>query len=313
MFKREEIGRVLRKKRRANKLTQLVTGDIINVSRQGVSMIERGKRSLNYESAVKASKRFHFDFVKLGKELDKYKKMSHYTLANELTKLIQRRENDKIAELIKDNPIIEEFNYGHLTLLRQYCEILVLTEVDKDVELALDECFDILEIRIDKIDEFTPKITMENSYYSIILCMLGNMYRGGYYDDLLNISKKMVTFLEDMYFNELDLYLNMDAYYKRYYVISMNNLAYSYFVNGMLKEALKWCEKSIKKSNEFNIINVMPMLLELKMELLYTMGKIDEAKEQHQVFKYFCKATDNSEYFENSNESSKEKYPELFE
>ncbi len=312
MNKRAEIGSLMKKLRKQNKLSQATVGNITGYTRQSISMIESDKRTMSVDGLISISKLLKFDFLKLSEELATYKKMEHYMLANELIKLVENNNIKELAKISNENKLIKELNYDEVAMLRDYCEIVVLSHIDNNFIGALNKCFDVLNIKIDEIDNFYPKMGMPNSYYLVTLSMIRSFYKVNDYKNLFSVCTKVVEFLESYYFNEFDLYLTMDRFFVKYYVISLSNLGYCYFINKDYENALIYCNKGIKKSNELNVINELPMLLDIKLKTLYNMGDVMGAKKYYNYFKTICDITESDTYFDSANTKYEKEYTNIF-
>lgn len=306
------IANVINILRINKKLSQEQLANLINVSRTTITKIESGKRKPTAEQLILLSNKLDFDLISYVNTINKYKSYEHYLLAYELSKLVNASSVSEISKIIDSNPLFFELDYGEVKILRTYCETLVLIHIKDDIELAYDICIDFFNITNFIIKDFKPKINMPNEYYSMILNFGYCLSKKKDYSSLLTLQIITVGFLEDLYFSDELPYIDINNFYKKYYIVCLNNLADSYFTIGDFTNALDTCNKGINKSSQLNILSVLAMLIKLKIDILYNLDSLVEARETYSDFKSICKVTNNISYFNTSTKTLKIMYPKLF-
>lgn len=305
------IGKLIRKLRIDRGLSQEQLANLCYRSRESISKFEKGLRNPSNAVLIELSLILEFDFVTYKMNIDKFKSDEHYIITHELIKCIDLHDNDKIIMLLNSDVVKNEFNYDEPLVIKQYCHILILINVYGDINGAYNLCVSYLEI--DEIKTFQPKINQYHQYYSIILNLIVCLNKMGEFENQLYLCAVTVNYLENTYFNHIIPHTSVDFFYKKYYIISLNNLADTHFYLNNLDDALKICNKGIQKSNELNILIILPMLLKLKIEIFCKLNNYCDAKSTYIQFNSFCEITNNVKYFEISTINFKKLYPSLFE
>lgn len=306
------IGNIISLLRTKNNLSQEQLANLIDVSRTVIAKIETGSRTPTIEQLFLLSNKLNFDLISFTNKIHKYKTLEHYLLAYELTNLINKNYISSISDIIGENPMFFELNYGEPEILKTYCETLVEIQINKNIESAFLSCIKFFNIKDLNISQFTPKVNMPNQYYSMILNF---GYCLNVKEDYLNsilLWTSTIKFFENSYFNDDLPFVNVDNFYSKYYIILLNNLADAFFNTNDYVNALNVCNKAIDKSKQLNILNVLPMLAKLKVELHYNLGELAISQETYIDFKSICRLTNNMSYFESSTDTFKSKYQNLF-
>lgn len=303
---------VLKDIRVSNNISQAALGKMTNTSRSLIAMIESGERIPSDEFIISLSRIYKIDMSELIKNINNYKSLDHYFLTDKLIKAIDKRNDYEIKALLED-PIVSEFDYGEPLIIKQYCQILIMIGISNDFNLAYQKCTEFLNINTQNIKNFQPKIGMSNKYYSQITNLMYILNTLELHDKQLILCDLFVSFLEDTFFyTEIPL-INIDFFFKKLYIISLNNLADTYFTLGEFNKSLDICNKSIAESNKLNVLNTLPMIIKLQIEIFCSLEKFCSAKESIVRFKSLCEVTNNMPYFENSITLFKSKYAKLFE
>ncbi len=307
------LGSAIKKVRTEKQLTQFQLSKLTNMSRTTITMFESGERQPSTEHLVLLSNKLDFDFVTLTNKISNFKNFDHYLLANNLVKHINHGSIEDIKKVFDSSTIINEFTYGEPLVIKTYCETLLLIQVHNDIEAAYQKCVEFFKIDMDSISNFHLKIDMPSHYYAMFFTLSHYLYKEQEWDKLISLYKIMLDFLERNYFNNNINFTNIDRFYKKHYIVCLNNLSEIYFLSKDFKKALHFCNKGIEASREMNKLNVLPFLTKVKVEVLYCSGEVDEAKESYTDFKSFCRVTNNLDYFEESTKIFKDKYTGLFE
>ncbi len=286
--------------------------NLINVSRTVITKIELGTREPTDEQLTVLSNKLGFDFYSFRMHIHNYKSLEHYLLASELLKCIKIHDINTISNIIQENKIFSELNYDAAQILKTYCETLVLIKLENNIDLAFNICLNFFKININDINKFKPKVAMPEQYYSMILNLGYCLSIKKDFENLLNLYNNTISFLEHLYFNDNLPSIGITNFYRKYYIICLNNLADTYFVFENYYDALYYCNRGIAFSNKLNILNVLPHLLKLKVEILCSENHYDDANETYLGFKILCQLTEKIKYFEDVTLTFKSKYPKLF-
>lgn len=296
--------------RNKKNLTQREIAKLSKIPASTYSMLECGKRKPTYDVLMSLSNVLKFDLVTFYENQNSYISMEHYLFAKDLIDLVDSNDIENIANNVKNNPIINEFNYGEPEIIKVYCEIILLIEKEKNIELAYTTCIEFLNITT--LDEFVPRINMPCQYYSIISKLGDCLYQKKMYDDFIVLYEILIKFLEKLYFNDFIIFVDIPDFYRNYYILCLSNLSKGYFSLNKFDVALKICDKGIEKSSEVDILNMFTTLLKLKVEILCKLDNYSEAKETYIQYKSLCSLALTINCFDASTIEFKEKYPNLF-
>lgn len=153
---------------------------------------------------------------------------------------------------------------------------------------------------------------MPDQYYSAIQSLVCIFSMQKCYSKQKTICFILVDFLEQNYFNNIVPVTSIDVFYRKYYVVTLNNLADAYFSSNEYSEALTVCEKAINQCFTLDTNYAIFALLKLKVEILYNLNELTESKKTYNEFSVFCQIAKYHTYFENSTNKFKKIYPELF-
>ncbi len=312
MAKDNTFGALLKSLRLKHDFSQENLAKLTNHSRSAISMFESGERLPTNEFLLRVSKIFKLDFINLVENIDKYKNLEHYLLVNEILQLVNIREDEKINQILKENPLVQEFDYGEPLLIKQYCEVLMCMDYHKDYQKTFELCTSFLNIDPNNIKAYKPKISMSRRYYSQTVNLCCCLRFLGEYQKLLDLSEILVEFLEDTYFKTDIPLMDIDFYFKRFYVISLYNKADAYFKLKDYQKALEICKTVVSECSKRNVLDILPNTYRLQTEVLFSLGNFEEGKNSLELFRAVCVITDNLEDFENIVEAFRVKYGDKF-
>lgn len=304
------INILIKNLRLKKSLTQFQISKLLNIPSSTYSMIETGRRSVSNDILIPLSNILDFDFVTFSKNIHKYKTLEHYLLATELLQLIYLDDADKFTYILRNSPLINEFDYGEPQIIRTYCEVLSLIKVENNIDLAYDTCIDFLKIK--NLENFQPKMNMPNQYYCIILNLGYCLHQKNLHAETITLYTTLIGFLENLYFNPNIPFINTPSFHRKYYIICLNNIADVHFTLNNFDIALQMCNKGILKSSEYNVLIILPTLLILKVEILCKLDDYATAKSTYVQFKSLCEITSKMSYFETYTNKFIPLYPKLF-
>lgn len=307
----QAIGKIIAEKRKSKAMSQEDLAILLDCTQQFISKVERDKSGLSKIYQIKFSKIFDFDFVTLCNNLEHYRSLEHYLLSRELIIAIEEENRSKIKEILKDELLISEFNYGRPLILKLYSKAVIALE-NKENErvfkftLAVFEKDSILEM-----EDFKLETSQEYRYYSTILVLSIALEKTGHKALALKVLKNTIDFLEASYFNVLAI-SSIEYFFKKFYIAVLNNYSDLLFILGENNLALETCDKAIKFAIKNKILYTLDFLFYLKIEILYYLDRINEAKNLRNQLIAFCELTDNFSLIEELDLLIKEKYPLLF-
>ncbi len=296
------IGYILKKIRLNKSVTQQQLAEYCNCSKDNISKIERGIHKPAQDLLHSFSLFLKFDFITLNKKISNFKNYEHYLLTHEMIAFVDSKNLKGIEEILK-KPVIQndEFNYGEPLIVKDYCTSLVLFHIDKDYDKLLSLALKILNIdSFEDIETFVPEPQQHNYYYAIALSLGGVLNHQKNFKLLLTFQNNCLSFLENMYFNNIIPFSSIDLYYKKLYITVLNNYADTLYNLQNYEMSLEVCNKAINYSNTLYISNVILQLLKLKTFNLFHLNRLEDCKEYFAHFKSFCTINDNLDYFNDS-------------
>ncbi len=306
---KESINYLIAKRRKKLKISQVELANSVGCERSLISKIETSDRKVSNNYLKSISKALNFDFVTLNNNLKKYKNIKHYLLTYKLVDYIENKNYKDMAKTLSEPVVINSFTYDKPLIIKLYCTALVETNLNKNYNKSIDICFKILDINYDNINNFYPKQYQTHRYYSTILLLEANLYERGKKDLCKALLKTTTDFLENNYFNETLPFSSFDLFFKKFYVCILNNYADISFNSSEFEDALFYCNKAITFATDNKILFLLDMLLELKMEILYNLNKIEESKKAYYQFITICELENNTDYIEQNKKLIEEKYP----
>lgn len=310
---KESVGKIVSDLRRKFGYTQLELAQLVYCSRQYVSHVENGVRPLSNKYVVPMSVALKFNFAQFIRQADKFETIEHYLITQEMIDYIGEAEYERLQKLLKKKTVVKEFTYGTPLLIKEYCEALVLTYIDKEYRaaeksllktLGLKNRYELTQLVIDFQDE--------ERYYSClallacVLCLQGN------HELALMVVQKKIVFLEKFFFNNTVPPSAIEPYFRKLYIITLNNYADIAFNQENYQEALETCNKTKKVIVDSELAFALEVVMKLKVEALYKLDLIEEANKLYNEFKVVCKLKNSYDYFYNVNAYFSEEY-ELLE
>lgn len=307
------IGEIIRTLRKEKELTQKELSELLDCSREFIGQIERNERVLPDYFILPISTYLNCDFKRLIGSIGNYHNVQHALLCYELIDAIDLKDNEKLNELLKNEIVITEFDYGHTKILKQYCTALVEKYINNNIDESTSICLEILEIKqIKDIPFFRPKICQEYRYYSSILTLGLNLHLSENYLMHKALLSNTIHFLENYIFNGSLPNSYISYFYKKFYLISLNNYADVLFGLGEYENALTYCSKTISFASKQNISYMLEYWYCLKVEILYSLNQIENAKSTYVQFKSICEFQNNYKLLNSSTERFSLTYPQLF-
>lgn len=302
------INTLIAKKRIEINMTQVELAKILDCSRTHLCKMENGERNISESNLITISKTLNFDFVSLNKNTHNFKNLKHYLLTHKLIDTIESKNFIAMSTLLNDKIVQNSFNYGIPLLIKLFCTASI--QYNKgNFNKAIEICIEILNIDFNNIDNFQLEQYKNYRYYSTILILEASLCKVGKINSSKILLENTITFLEVNFFNDNLPFSFIDHFYKRFYINILNNYADTLFILKDNKNALDCCNKAISFANEHNISFLMDLLLKLKIEILYNLNKIDEAKKTYFHFVAICELKENIEYLEKTKRLIEEKYP----
>ncbi len=306
-----QFGDIIKEKRIEHGYTQQELADKIGYTRALLSKVEQSKRNPSYELLLELSYLLTFDFVTMYKNIGNYKSFKHYKLFHELVRAVEQRNIKKVSELINNKIVKDEFTYGETYIMREYCKSLVYLEIDNDINKTHELCLNVLNIDESAVKDHRIKLNQPYNYYSLYMtyerCLLSKNDTATEFELL----ETLIRFLEKNYFNSIIPLTSIDYFYKKFYIIVLNNLADINFREKNYEQSIVICDKAIEKSKELNVLNILYDIIMLKSETLFMMGAEEKARILYSQLVNFCILTNNNDFLERETNRLKQEYPKF--
>ncbi len=298
----KKLGSIIAVLRKNKKLSQEQLSNLLGCTREFISQIERNKCNLPSYHILPLSNILCIDLNNLINHIDDYNSFEHYLLASKLIDCIEEKRIMDIDELLKNEIIINEFDYGEAMVLKLYCSALVEKYINNDIKKSIDFCLEVLNIEnIDCIEAFYPAHGRKGRYYSTILTLGVNLSLIG--EDLLHLKllENTIYFLEENIFNDTLPNSTLNPFHKKSYIVFLNNYSDVLFSFKQFNKSLDICNKAIhfanKQSSSFNL----ELLLFLKTKILCELDLYEDAKKTYMHFKSICEIKNNINYLNEKN------------
>ncbi len=222
------IGTIIRDLRIKNNMTQQELADKIFVTVPYISKIENGKRNVTNDLLKDLSGIFNIDLLGMVdsfKQFNSYEEFERYYFLREL---IELKDIDNIEKCINEN--FDIFSINESVLLGQYCKALVDSIKYKRFQNSNEICYRALGLNKETILEEIKKSSYTNSAYSIFTLLSYN-YRMLNEDLFVSELCRELVFHYESIINDGKLtYLKQDFFFKKTYIIFLNNYAYILYI-----------------------------------------------------------------------------------
>ncbi len=309
---RETVGKLVKTLRKNCYLTQEQLGEKIGYTREQISKIENGRVDPSREILAKMSDIFNFDIMSIVHIFDKFSSIEAYNGFKDLRCEIENRNLAEIKRISNEIRTLSDFSSGEPKQLILYADALIMTYVNKNYMKSIDLCREALNL----IYDGNYQVAIETSYltdtsYSLLFLLAANYEFISDNDSLKQVTESTLKNIESRVFN-YELPLKKDTYFmKKCYIVALNNVAHYYHLLGDYSASLQYVEIGITKSNSYNILIILPFLLQLKFENLYLQGNYYESQKNFEMFSIICRITKNDDLLDDNIESFKKRYYKL--
>lgn len=282
-------GETIKALRKSNKMTQDEVANALGYTKDYIKKLEKRNSEPSLQALELLSKLFNCNLKKYSIVLKEFTSIEAFNNFRELRFYISNGDIENIKRLSNLLENDDNFKSGEPLQLILYSKALVFCLVDKDYESAKNLCIqgikiDVPNFNISKIDS----TLFSDTSYSLLVCRSAQFV---YLNDL-ETSKLIVVStynnFKNVVFNST-LELNYHSFHlKKIQIITVNNYADILFREGNYKASLKMCDQGISLCNEYETTNSLELLYKLKFENLYKLNKLEEARENFEIFKALC-------------------------
>lgn len=303
------IGTIIKDLRIKSNMTQKELSDILFVTVPYISQIENSKRTIPEDILIKLSNIFGIDLISISNSFRQFFSFSEFEKYYFLREVVELKNINAIENCLNDFSDI--FNTNESILLYNYCTALVLAIKYNNYLESIDLCFYALKLDKDIILNNIKNTVYTNSAYSIFVLITYNYTMLGKYEIALKLCNELVLHYKSIISDVKFSYLKQDFFFKKTFIIFLNNYTYILYKTNNFKEALHYCEYAINKSSELNVLNQLYSLLESKIEILYALNNFENAQNTYTQLKTLCEITQNTTFLDNTKKLINDKYPLL--
>ncbi len=309
-----EICKLLVQLRNLRGITQQELADLVGYSRRQIARIESGEIEMSKDAANTLSNFYKIDINHYIEVNSSFSSVSSYKEFIALRKLIEKLDLDGIVSSYTKLENDPEFQTGEKLQVILYSKALIQSFIHKNYVESNKLCLQALSELgyTDYVKSLRCEILNDMSY-PIMFNLSYNYGELNEYKLLKEITTEVYNHFETIVFYN-SIPLKSDMYnMKKYYIISINNLANTHFLSNEYNEALELVEKGIQKSTEFSISIALYALAQLRFEIYYMLTDIQSSKKYYKTFEVICETTGFTDFFNNYKKVVEEKYPLLLE
>lgn len=304
------LGKTVLKLRKEKGYTQQELAEMLFCSRELIVKIESGERSISEDSIVNLSVILEFNFVHYKKTSHKYKKLEHYNIVHVLIDVLREGNYKQLENIIENNTIINELNYGYPYIIKEYCNALILVNIYNNYSRAEKKLLKILNLNtVNSFESFEPCYTDNERYFSCILLLSLILCNKKEENSASQLISNTVVFLERNYFNSVLSRSAVDQYYKHVYIALLNNQADILYNQKKYHEALLLCKKIQDFMISCDSYYSLEFVLKLKIQISYKIGLMDLTQSTYDEFLILCRIKNKEEFFYSTNKIFKEEFP----
>ncbi len=307
------IGDIIKKLRIEKNISIQDIAIYSNYSTDYIYKIERGIRKPSIDLLYLLSTYLNFDFITIDDNLDLFKNYEHYFLCYNLIEHIENNDFECIENLLKSPIVQNEFTYNETLIIKNYSTLLVEIYINKNYSYAITLCLKELNIELNEVCSFIPKLHQNKYYYKTIILLIFCFNKNKNFDTLLCFQKNVIYFLESTYFNNVIPIYSIKLFYKEFYITMLNNYIDTLLNTQNYDLALTFCDKAIIFSKENHIYHDLLSLLKLKIQILYNLNKINESKYMYNNLISLCNILNDEDYIEKLNIIIKKHCPLIYE
>lgn len=304
------VGELISYNRNKVKMSQSELAKKMFCSRQNISHLENGKRQLKNEYIFPLSNILKFNFKQYVSNSYKFQNLQHYLIAQDLIDAVNSFDYDKIEKLHNDDILSNEFNYGCALVLRDYTKAVYINKKYNDYAYAEQLILNLLQVenRNDLLN-FTPTFHDEERYYSSIVLLSNILQKQNEIELASTVIKNTLDFIELYYINDNIPSQSVDIFFRKLHIALLNNYSHLLFEQNNFEEALIYINTAYDMIIKYDILYSLDFILQLKVEILYKLNRIEESQDTYNDFKYACKIKNKHDYFNTVSQSFSEIYP----
>lgn len=300
------IGNIIKQLRVKYNITQQDLANELSITKSYLSKIEKNERNISDTELMKLSTIFNINLLIIKEFLTKFDSFDELEKYYLLRNLIENKKIDDIEKFINENGNV--FISKEAVLQKEYSSALILAIKYKSYEDSINSCYKCLNIDNNTdIDNININIYY-NSTLSILVLLIYNLIMLNNYTKSLQVSERVIEYYNTVLHSKEFIFLNESFFFRKTYIIFLNNYAFTLFKNNQLEKALYYCNYAIEQASNFSILNQLYLLLETKMEILYALKNYKGAEEVYYMLKNLCIITNRIDVLENTNNLIKINY-----
>lgn len=292
--------------------TQKELANMLNCSQELISRIEKGERDIADDLLIKLSTIYKTDLIDYKLNIQKFKSLLDYKAYHELIYLINYENNLKLIEEKLKDEVVQNLDYGEPLLLKRHCMALLESNVHQNFEKTIEITLENLECTLEELPTLRLNTLKSPFYYASLLVLTPALFVTGKKDLAITTTEKFLSHLDEMWDNSFFKYSIQNHQYVKNYVLILNNLAYMYFLEGEYEKSNNICDLTIKKSGNFYTLFAYHHVFKVKIEALYHLGRLEEAKKAYTHLELYCDYLGYDKHLERVRFDLKNSCPDFF-
>ncbi len=302
MKKKNNFGTLVKYVRKSRKLTMKQLAELSGISERQILRIEQSEVVEGTLSTVYAlSKVLNINLIEYSTIFTEFKTLDEYETYTKIRYLIETRRYDELELALQDFNLDELANheFSVLTQVIYYAHALITILKYQNQPRGINLCFTALNTTHENFNFINLKKYIRTDLsYAILSQIEASYFFLGNKEDSLKISTKLVSLIEETYYDTNLPVVNVSTIVFRTYITMLNNQADHLFLNGDYKNSILLCEKAVDKLVATNSIYLKHYLLFLLFENYYKLGELEKANEYFSMAIGVCLSENNFDYFE---------------
>lgn len=280
-MQKNNFGTLVKYVRKSRKLTMKQLSELSGISDRHILRIEQSEVVEGTFSTINAlSKVLNINLVEYSTIFTEFSTLDEYETYTQFRHLIETRNYDELEITLLEFNIdeITKLNYSILTQTIYHAHAIIARIKYQDIPKSLQLCFKALNTTQDSFNILNLKKYIINDLsYAILAQIEANYFFIGNHNDSLKISNKLISLIEETYFDTNLPVVSVSTIIFRTYIAMLNNQADNLFLNGDYSDSLLLCEKARIKLNSTNSNYISNLIFFLMAENYYYLDDIATA------------------------------------
>lgn len=305
------IGDLIKQRRLELGMSQSELGSQIFRSKSQICKIENGDSGLDRQTLVLLSQKLNFNFAKIYMYSNMFNSYDEYKIYFELKTLIT---NSKLCD-ITNYLNLHNINDSYIDSLEpsEYYYSLVyaraLSTFTTEPQNTINYCCRILNIDFSQQSKISLSKLLFDNELVVHIILYELLLQDGKIDLVTDLYSNLYKRVSDDISNN-EFFIEQSQFFKKLYIVLMNNYANALFLNGHYLTSLEICSQAIEDSMKLGINYYLLPLYKLKLETLYSLQDFFNSKKSLDMIKSLSEMQ-NSDYYEKTLKVVIDKYSQI--